>query len=1187
MKLKTISGALLATTMLTACQGGSSAVSTVKNALNPAINSNFSAISAQISELEQAVSFAQSSATLSALLNPTDKDKALAGDIVTRIDNVIAGWEEHKSGMSQGLLRAKLADEGFRKAEAVVKLLKDELRPMITDVTQGKGYDTAKFKFLDNKASLDKVINEKKALIFDQATPTVISANTSSVTVAQSSAVNSPDRVKETIVTNSEQIVTGGADQTDLTRTASWTETTTKKMIYDRTWTVTLQNITNYVFSDGTTKQEKGAIREVPNTQTLDAADVVTVLAKTSNITYTVEDQNTPVTVVTRGETAVGNVYEDRIETVTQDDNSKLHNTIRKTTKTSTTPVTTTLTYPKIKVYTYSDGHTFTWDDTDQVDATTVDEVIVDVSEAIIEATTEHVVANENITNEVITEEAEADPVFVTVHEDKTTEATVDTTKTVTVTRHYTTTATIVTTTTTKTTPVTKQIWTDGKEKLIRGDTVTVTNTENTVVTDSWTKVMSETTTTVDAVPVADKIDNNSDHADMGTRTPGFSTDVNSYRTSEFNGSTGTNYKSAIKADVAYSRGWTGKGSLITIADTGYDKDHSDLAGAVKHQYNTLTGGDATFMDDNVGHGSHVLGIAAGRRNGSGTHGVAFDADVAVVKVTDSTGYSFQRALSGAAWARDLGSIAYNVSANWNEDSSFRNSITATGTTGVSFSNHWFYGENGYNGAVDEAKKWATALGTDQVLVNSAGNFGKDYVSGSAQMAHATDANGKLIMGGRMLIVGSYDTNTNQIASYSSKAGTVCATYDFSANVCKDAAKASDFYILAPGSAIESAYKDGTTVTMSGTSMAAPVVTGALAVIHQMWPHMKGENLVKLLTVTADKDLPGYAVHTHGQGLLDLDKATQPVGATGIPTSGRTSGQISNIATLSGGAGIGSVNSEAFAALSNVVVLDSFERDFTIDLSQTQAIDTRPGSQVEAISFGNTYDGYWNLANSGQFSTDVLGIRTSFKMDPEQRGNGDLGMRTEYDVYKTEDTILTAALGMVKETGKFLNNVQQGFMGVGENHTTNYVGVSLNHKFDDNWFGFGNYQMGMTDVESSKEFSLVTGYSNLVSNTWGAGAGYKFKNGLSIGASVSQPLTITSGKMNYKVPVGRTLDGQVLFDEGSADASTKHIEVDTGVFIKYNVDNVAVAGYAEHRRNVAGVNDNNEVNLGIKVNYKF
>ena len=160
-------------------------------------------------------------------------------------------------------------------------------------------------------------------------------------------------------------------------------------------------------------------------------------------------------------------------------------------------------------------------------------------------------------------------------------------------------------------------------------------------------------------------------------------------------------------------------------------------------------------------------------------------------------------------------------------------------------------------------------------------------------------------------------------------------------------------------------------------------------------------------------------------------------------------------------------------------------------------------------------------------------------------------------------------------------------MGVGESHTTNYAGLRLNHKFDENWFGFGNFQLGMTDVESSKEFSLVTGYSTLVSNSWGVGAGYKFTNGWTVGANFSQPMTVTSGKMNYKVPVGRTLDGQVLFNEGSADASTKNIEYDTGLFVKYNVNNVAVAGYAEHRSNVAGVAGNNEVNLGMKVNLKF
>lgn len=1186
MAYKTITGALLATTMLTACQGGGgagSAISTVKSTFSN--NSSLSAISAQISSLETLVAQAQSSATISAIINPTDADKRMAGDIVASIDDVITGWEEHKSSMNPMLLKAKLESADFRKAEAVVKILKEQLRPMVIDVTAGKGYDTDKFKFMETEQELDKVIVAEQKKIFEAATPTVISSNTSSVKVSESSAVQTPDRVKQTIVTEGEQTVTGGTDINNLTRTASWVKTTTKKMEYDRSWTVTLQNVTTTVYSNGTTNVVKGDERQVPYNQTLAAADAVTTQDMSENITYTVEEQNDPTTVVTRGETKIVHEHVDRVDTVNQEDGSKLHNTVRTTTTTKTTPVTTTLTYPKVSVYTYADGHSFTHDATDEIVPTIVDDVVVEVTEAIVESNTEHFVKSESITNEVVTEVTEGDPTFTTTHNDITTTDTVEGNEVTTVTRHYTTTAKIVTTTTTKTTPVTKQIWTNGEEKLIRGDTVTTVATEDTVVTDNWTKVMNSTSVEV-VEEESTPIDNSSDHADMGTRTPGFNSDPASYRTSEFTGTTGQNYKGAINADVAYSRGWTGKGSLITIADTGYDKDHTDLAGAVKHELNTLTN-DSSFMDDNVGHGSHVMGIAAGRKNGSGTHGVAFDADVAVVKVTDSTGYSFQRARVGAAWARDLGSVAYNVSANWNEDSGFKGSITPTSTTGVSYSNHWYYGVNGYNGAVDEAKQWTTALGTEQILVNSAGNYGKDYVSGSAQMAHATDANGKLIMGGRMLIVGSYDVNNNQIASYSNKAGTVCATWDFTNNLCKDAAKASDFYILAPGSGIESAYKDGTTVTMSGTSMAAPVVTGALAIVNQMWPHMKGENLVKLITTTADKDLPGYAEHTHGQGMLDLDKATQPVGATGIPTSGRTNGQIANLATLQGGAGIGSINPEAFAALSSVAVFDSFERDFHVDLNQTQAVDTRPGSPTETLSFGGNYDGYWNLANSGQVETDILGIRSSFKMDPEAKEKGDWGMRYEYDVYSEESTILTAAMGMVKETGKFLNNVQQGYMGVGESHTTNYLGLRAKHNITDNWTISGNYQMGTTDVESSKEFSLIKGYSNLTSNSWGVNTGYKFANGWAIGANFSQPLRVTGGQMHYKVPTGRTLDGQVLFNEGSADASTKNIEYDTGLSVQYNMDSVSLAGYAEHRNNVAGIDGNNEINLGLKVNYKF
>ena len=65
---------------------------------------------------------------------------------------------------------------------------------------------------------------------------------------------------------------------------------------------------------------------------------------------------------------------------------------------------------------------------------------------------------------------------------------------------------------------------------------------------------------------------------------------------------------------------------------------------------------------------------------------------------------------------------------------------------------------------------------------------------------------------------------------------------------------------------------DGEYRTLGGTSMAAPAVTGAVGIVHQMWPHMTGANLTKLLLNTANKDIPNYDENVHGQGLLDLNE---------------------------------------------------------------------------------------------------------------------------------------------------------------------------------------------------------------------------------------------------------------------------------------------------------------------------
>jgi len=205
----------------------------------------------------------------------------------------------------------------------------------------------------------------------------------------------------------------------------------------------------------------------------------------------------------------------------------------------------------------------------------------------------------------------------------------------------------------------------------------------------------------------------------------------------------------------------------------------------------------------------------------------------------------------------------------------FRNSIIKQ-AKGTYYSDHWFYGVNGYNNAVDEAKKWKSALGDEQVRVKAAGNAGWDYSAGMNQMATATDANGNLILDGQMIVVGNYDKNNDKLNSSSNKAGTVCTTY--TNGVCIDAAQIKDYYIMANGTAITSTATNGGYTTMSGTSMAAPVVTGSIAVLHQMWPFMKGKHLVQLVLVNGNKDIAGYDQTIHGQGLLEMDNDTLPRG---------------------------------------------------------------------------------------------------------------------------------------------------------------------------------------------------------------------------------------------------------------------------------------------------------------------
>lgn len=99
----------------------------------------------------------------------------------------------------------------------------------------------------------------------------------------------------------------------------------------------------------------------------------------------------------------------------------------------------------------------------------------------------------------------------------------------------------------------------------------------------------------------------------------------------------------------------------IAICDTGIDQDHEDLAAKIVANKNFTR---SRTVDDRHGHGTHVAGIAAAiTNNGKGVAGVGFESSLMNVKVLDDTGMGFYSwVANGIIWAADNGAKVINLS---------------------------------------------------------------------------------------------------------------------------------------------------------------------------------------------------------------------------------------------------------------------------------------------------------------------------------------------------------------------------------------------------------------------------------------------------------------------------------------------------------------------------------------------
>ena len=281
-----------------------------------------------------------------------------------------------------------------------------------------------------------------------------------------------------------------------------------------------------------------------------------------------------------------------------------------------------------------------------------------------------------------------------------------------------------------------------------------------------------------------------------------------------------------------------GEGASVAVLDTGVDDDHPDLT--VDEWAHFDEDGDPVDSEphDDNGHGTHVAGTVVGPTDPAGDvpgYGVAPAADLHGVKVWDDTGGgTFARLIAGMEWA-----VGENVDV-------ISMSLGAQGTTG-------FFDE-----MIDPVRN-AHDAGT--VVVASTGNSGE---GSSASPANVYDA----------ISVGA-SNETEGIAGFSS--GEVIDTDSAWNDPPSDW---PDEYtvpsVAAPGVDVLSSVPGGYD-TRSGTSMAAPHVSGAvaLAVSASDEPLSPG-SIEEGLEATAFKPgdapaPPGERDTRYGSGIIDAD----------------------------------------------------------------------------------------------------------------------------------------------------------------------------------------------------------------------------------------------------------------------------------------------------------------------------
>ena len=558
--------------------------------------------------------------------------------------------------------------------------------------------------------------------------------------------------------------------------------------------------------------------------------------------------------------------------------------------------------------------------------------------------------------------------------------------------------------------------------------------------------------------------------------------------------------------EYAHAAGLTGAGQLIAIIDNGFRQTHEAFAGKT----NTSVGNPPILHpDDTVGHGTMVASIAAG--NSGYMIGVAPGADLMFGNWTDPALATNQARIQGAVAINNSWGYSTTYATQANFDAYFVNDT--------------------YGASYLQALRDYTANGVVIFAVSNTASARNASIMEALPIFDTSLAAGWLAVGNAVPIYNG--TDITDVALYS--AG------------CWEAARwciQADGFWTAASAGSDTEYSSGT-----GSSFAAPMVAGAMALLAEAFPTLTPHQLRARLLASADNSFTGFTPdgqveladgffhdysNIYGHGFLDVRAALLPIGPTTLTVN---DGQVVKVtdAQFTSGTAMGDALTGALAGI-ELAVADSLNGGFKMG-GEYLATEVRPASlgtgliektlasNLTAARTAGTSAPRGAFADHQGLSLSMgkiadTGLNAELLVQPEGSTTGDFGVAISKPLIDAGFR-LDLDMKFARDEGQLL-----GFGGrTGSAGGTEMaaVGLTLTRDFANGTFFALSGETGLAELATPV---AIANTSSAAFNSYGLSVGRRgvLWGGDRLSLGLSTPTAVTSGSAQMNVALA-TADG--------------------------------------------------------------